>query len=218
VLAVELGRLGSVNYVRDLAAPSRRCCAAAIAIGLARAKAWRMPEEGVMANVQLGSFNVDAWEDALARVPGTEAARRRAPARRADAGAAWATCRRCWPCARRTSAPKGAPAQRGGGRLARRPRLARQRRCRRTERLLEYRQPQNTGAGRCHARLARLNIAASAASHVETCWNSSREHPGAGRGGRRFELKGRKLGRLEIDAINRGAGRWRAKAACASGA
>jgi hypothetical protein len=33
-----------------------------------------------------------------------------------------------------------------------------------------------------------------------------------------FELKGRKLGRLEIDAVNRGAVQWRAKAACASGA
>ena len=33
-----------------------------------------------------------------------------------------------------------------------------------------------------------------------------------------FELKGRKLGRLEIDAVNRGPGRSRARAASASGA
>jgi uncharacterized protein YhdP len=72
---------------------------------------------------------------------------------------------------------------------------------------LEYRQPQNNGAGRVHARLARLNIAASAASHVENLLEQQPASiPALDVVVDEFELKGRKLGRLDIDAINRGPG------------
>jgi uncharacterized protein YhdP len=72
---------------------------------------------------------------------------------------------------------------------------------------VEYRQPQGGGAGRVHARLARLGIAASAATQVE---NLLDQQPGSIPAldivVDDFELKGRKLGRLEIDAVNRGPG------------
>jgi uncharacterized protein YhdP len=72
---------------------------------------------------------------------------------------------------------------------------------------IEYRQPQNTGAGRLHARLARLNMAASAASEVERLLEEQPGNiPALDVVVDDFELKGRKLGRLEIDAVNRGPG------------
>jgi uncharacterized protein YhdP len=73
-LSVELGRLGTVIYVRDLAGPAPQVLRGSIALGLGPGESVTMPAEGVMANVQLGSFNVDAWEDALARISGTETA------------------------------------------------------------------------------------------------------------------------------------------------
>jgi uncharacterized protein YhdP len=71
---------------------------------------------------------------------------------------------------------------------------------------LEYRQPSGSGPGRVYARLARLGIAASTASQVESFL---RDQPGSIPAldivVDEFELRGKKLGRLEIEAVNRGA-------------
>jgi uncharacterized protein YhdP len=71
---------------------------------------------------------------------------------------------------------------------------------------LEYRQPQGTGAGRVYARLARLNMAAAAANEVEELLDQQSAIPALDIIVDDFELKGRRLGRLEIEAVNRGAG------------
>ena len=212
-LAVELGRIGSVHYVRDLNGGEPQVVRGTIALGLAAGENVAMPAEGVMANIQLGDFNVDAWEDALARASGAPPA---------------------------AAAPVGAPVPRGervnAGGMSYLPTVlavrARQLSAEghtlhnvvvggsRDERLwranveadelngyVEYRQPQGGGAGRVHARLARLGIAASAATQVE---NLLDQQPGSIPAldivVDDFELKGRKLGRLEIDAVNRGPG------------
>ncbi|MBA2672786.1 AsmA-like C-terminal region-containing protein, partial [Ramlibacter sp.] len=71
---------------------------------------------------------------------------------------------------------------------------------------LEYRQPSGAEQGRVHARLARLNIAAQAAREVETLLDQQPANiPALDIVVNDFELKGKKLGRLEIDAVNRGA-------------
>jgi uncharacterized protein YhdP len=76
---------------------------------------------------------------------------------------------------------------------------------------LEYRQPSGTGNGRLLARLARLSIAAAAASDVETLLDEQPASiPALDIVVDDFELRGKKLGRLEIDAVNRGVGsEWR---------
>jgi uncharacterized protein YhdP len=57
-----------------------------------------------------------------------------------------------------------------------------------------------------HARLARLSIAAAAASEVESLLEQQPERlPALDIVVDEFELRGKKLGRLEIDAVNRGA-------------
>jgi uncharacterized protein YhdP len=71
----------------------------------------------------------------------------------------------------------------------------------------EYRQPTGSGAGRVYARLARLAVGASAATQVETLLDEQPESlPALDIVVDDFELKGKKLGHLEIDAVNRGAG------------
>jgi uncharacterized protein YhdP len=71
---------------------------------------------------------------------------------------------------------------------------------------VEYRQPAGAGAGRLHARLARLAIAASAAKEVEALLQQPEKLPALDITVEDFDLRGKKLGRLEIDAVNRGPG------------
>jgi uncharacterized protein YhdP len=72
---------------------------------------------------------------------------------------------------------------------------------------VEYRQPAGAGAGRLHARLARLAIAASAAREVEALLHEQPDRlPALDIVVDDFDLRGKKLGRLEIEAVNRGAG------------
>lgn len=215
-LSVEVGRLGSASFVRDLSGPEPRVQRGSIAVGLAPGESVAMPAEGVTANLQLGNLDVDTWEEALTRAAGV------APAPAASAS----------PSPSEPARPDTADSA-GTGYLpttlalrAREIRLegyvlrnvvvggSRDGRIWRANvdadelnGYLEYRQPQNAGAGRLHARLARLNMAASAANDVE---NLLEQQPGSIPAldvvVEDFELKGRKLGRLEIDAVNRGPG------------
>ena len=71
---------------------------------------------------------------------------------------------------------------------------------------VEYRQPAAAAAGRVYARLARLTVAAAAASDVESLLDEQPTNiPTLDIVVDDFELRGKKLGRLEIDAVNRGA-------------
>jgi len=72
---------------------------------------------------------------------------------------------------------------------------------------LEYRQPSDAGAGRVHARLARLTIAPGAVSDVEALLDEQPASiPALDIVVEDFELRGKRLGRVEVEAINRGPG------------
>ncbi|MET0312349.1 MAG: AsmA-like C-terminal region-containing protein, partial [Burkholderiaceae bacterium] len=72
---------------------------------------------------------------------------------------------------------------------------------------MEYRQPQAAGAGLVYARLARLNIAAAAAGDVEALLEQQPDSiPALDIVVDDLELRGKRFGRVEIDAANRGAG------------
>jgi uncharacterized protein YhdP len=71
----------------------------------------------------------------------------------------------------------------------------------------EYRQPTGASGGRLYARLARLTIAQSTAQAVESLLDEQPASiPALDIVVDDFELRGKKLGRLEIDAINVGGG------------
>jgi uncharacterized protein YhdP len=78
---------------------------------------------------------------------------------------------------------------------------------------IEYRQPSAGNAGRVYARLARLSLAASAVSDIEaTLEEQPTAIPALDIVVEDFELRGRKFGRVEIEALNResaGVREWR---------
>jgi len=209
MLSVELGRLGSVNFVRDLSGAEPQLLRGAIAVGLVPGETVVLPDQGVTANVNLGQFDVDAWEDALARAAGPETAPVATgpvqPAR--DLGASQSYLPTVIALRARELSVEGRTLHDvvvGGSRDGRIWRANIE--ARELDGYVEYRQPQSTGAGRVYARLARLNMAASAATEVEELLDQQSAIPALDVIVDDFELKGRKLGRLEIEAANRGAG------------
>ncbi|HSV78234.1 MAG TPA: YhdP family protein [Ramlibacter sp.] len=209
LLAVDFGRLGGVSYVRELRpGQDPQVLRGAIAVGLGADESVVMPAEGVTANLQLGAVDIDAWEHALERVAGSEAAAS-APAA-GDAAAApgsgylptaLAIRARQLSAEGRTLHNVVVGGSRDGGTW--RANVSADE----LNGYLEYRPSQNAGAGRLHARLARLNVAAAAAQQVESLLEQQATSlPALDVVVEDFELKGRKLGRLEIDAVNRGAG------------
>jgi uncharacterized protein YhdP len=68
---------------------------------------------------------------------------------------------------------------------------------------VEYRQPNDTGTGRLYARLARLTIGPSTAQEVESLLEEQPASiPALDIVVEDFDLRGKKLGRVEIDAVN----------------
>ncbi|MBC5782819.1 TIGR02099 family protein [Ramlibacter sp. USB13] len=209
-LSVEIGRVAAVHFVRDVAGAEAQVLRGSIAVGLPPGEAVTLPTEGVLASVQLGRFDVDAWQDALARVAGSDAARGGGggSALRTDASAGAGYLPTMIALRAKELAIEGRQLHNvvvGGSRDGRVWRANVD--ADELSGYLEYRQPQNLGAGRLYARLARLNVAASAASDVESLLEQQASSiPTLDVVVDDFELKGRKLGRLEIDAVNRGPG------------
>lgn len=213
LLSVEVGRLASIQYLRDVSTPEGQVLRGAVAVGLPPGETLPLPAEGVMANVQLGNVDVDAWQETIARVAGEAApapAASAAPATppRAEGAATMGYLPTVIALRAKQLALEGHTLRNvvvGGSREGRIWRANVD-----AEELngyIEYRQPQNTGAGRVHARLARLSLAASAASNVENLLEQQAASiPALDVVVEDFELKGRKLGKLEIDAVNRGPG------------
>lgn len=208
-LTLELGRVLAVQFLRDLSGAEPQILRGAIAVGLAAGETVLMPEQGVTANVQLARLDIDAWEEALARASGTAAPAASAPApARGESVAALPFMPSVFALRAREVVIEGRTIRNvvvGGSRDGRMWRANVD-----ADDLggyVEYRQPQGAGAGRLYARLARLRIAEAAATDVEELLEQQPGRiPALDIVVEEFELKGRKLGRLEIDAINRGPG------------
>jgi uncharacterized protein (TIGR02099 family) len=204
LLSVELGRLASVQFLRDLATPQGRVLRGSVAVGLGPGETVAMPESGVTANVQLAGFDVDAWEDALARGAGASGA----AALRGEEAPGLSYLPNVLAVRAKELKVEGRTLHNvvvGGSRDGRTWRVNVD--AAELNGYIEYRQPQNTGAGRVQARLARLSIGAAEANEVEALLEQQPASiPSLDVVVDEFELKGRKLGRLEIDALNRGAG------------
>jgi uncharacterized protein (TIGR02099 family) len=207
-LVMDLGRVGSVTYVRDLSGAEPRVLRGAIAIGLTPDEAAPLPVEGVVANINLGSVDVDAWGAVFAQAAGTGSAE---PDPAAPSLAQSTVARAYLP----TSVALRARELRAGGRLLHQVVLggAREGQLWRANLdadelngYVEYRQPAGAGAGRVYARLSRLTLAPASAKEVESLLD---DQPGSIPALdvviEDLELRGRKLGRVEIDAVNRAA-------------
>ncbi len=200
-LSFDLARVGSVQYVRDLAGGEARVSRGSIGIGLAPGETASLPDKGVFANINVGKLDMGALQslagDAIGASTGTEAAERpddtsllaylptRIAVRAQQLGIAGRTLHNVVLGGTRD------------GTLWRANIDA-------TE-LSGYAEYSHTQAGRLYARLARLKIAPSEATQVETLLD---EQPGTLPAldivVDDFELFGKRLGRAEIDAVNRG--------------
>jgi uncharacterized protein (TIGR02099 family) len=210
-VTIELGRLASVAYVRELSDGPARVLRGAIGIGLAPGESAPLPAEGVAANINLGQLNVDAWKEALTRPAGAPAPF--APAGPANGRAAADDGMQAY--LPNVMAVRAAELTLGGRTLqnvvvggAREGVLWRANLdARQLNGYVEYRQSSDAGPGRVHARLARLTIAPAAASEVETLLDEQPATiPALDIVVDDLELRGKKLGRVEIEAINRAAG------------
>jgi uncharacterized protein (TIGR02099 family) len=205
-LTLEMGRLAAVTYVRDVSGPEPRVLRGAIAVGLQAGESAPMPEQGVYANINFAQFNLDAWESLLAAPPAQGAT---------GAAAIPAYVQGYLP----TTAVLRAREFTVGGRTLQNVLLGGSREglvwranvdATQLNGYLEYRQPWGSSMGRLQARLARLSIAAATASEVETLLDEQPASiPALDIVVEDFELRGKKLGRLEIDAVNRGGSEWR---------
>ncbi len=204
-LTFEMGRIATAVYVRDLSGPEPRAIRGSIGVGLAPGEAPSLPEQGVIANINLGALNVDAWEAVLARASGGDAAALRAPA----GGAASSYLPTVMAVRAKELTAEGRTLHNvvlGGSRDGGVWRANAE--ATELNGYLEYRQSSSgLGGGRLHARLARLSLAASDAKQVESLLDEQPEIlPAVDVVVENFELRGKNLGRLEIDAVNRGAG------------
>ncbi|MCP5263517.1 MAG: TIGR02099 family protein [Rhodoferax sp.] len=198
-LLLELGRVVSVRYQRDTSGAQPRVLRGAIVVGPGDADAAALPRDGVTALVRVDTVDVDAWERLAAQVVGD------GPASGGPAGAA----QPYWP----TSVAVRAGSFTAGGRtlsdlVAGGSRDGAVWRVNLDARELngyaEYRPPANQGAGRLYARLSRLTLAPSVASDVESLLDEQPQSiPALDIVVEELDLRGRKLGRVEVDAVNR---------------
>jgi uncharacterized protein (TIGR02099 family) len=203
-VSAELGRLASITYIRDISGSEPVVVRGSIAAGLAPGESVQLPEQGVAANINFARLDVDAWQAALGRAtaPGSGAAPRTVAA---DTAAAYlpttiAVRARELTVQGRTLHDVVVGGSRDGA-VWRANIDARE-----LNGFAEYRQSSGSGAGRLYARLARLAVGATAASQVENLLDEQPETlPALDIVVDDFELKGKKLGHLEIDAVNRGA-------------
>nr|WP_232062233.1 YhdP family protein [Variovorax sp. PBS-H4] len=203
-LSIELARVGSAFYVRDISGSDARVLRGGIAIGLSPGESANPPEHGVLANIQLARVDVPAWQALFGDATGKPAQATES----GDDGSAYLP----------TIVALRAQELAVGGRTLHNVVLGGTREgalwhanVDATE-LSGYAEYRSAQSGRLYARLARLKIAPSTANAVESLLD---EQPGTLPAldivVDDFELLGRRLGRAEIDAVNRGgAGReWR---------
>ncbi len=199
-LTLDIGRLASLAYVRDLSGPEPRVLRGSLGIGLTAQESVPMPDEGVAANISLSTADLDVWSTVLTQATGTSLADN--PSNSVSSTYMPSTvalrARELALGGRRFSNVVVGASREGS--LWRANLDASE-----LNGYLEYRAPSATGAGRVYARLARLTIAANAASEVEALLNEQPASvPALDIAVEDFELRGKHLGRVEIEAVNRG--------------
>ena len=209
-LSVSIGQVAAISYLRDVSGAVPRVLRGSIGIGLGPDEAVPSPAAGVGAHINLARVDLDAWEEVFSPAAGSAAA---SP----TAG----------PVASLVAAPAAALGYLPNVLAIRAGELKIQERtlhqvvvganrdgpnwrasidAAELGGYLEFRQPGAQGAGLVFARLARLSLAASEASEVEALLDEPPASiPALDIVVDDFELHGKKLGRVEIEAVNRGA-------------
>ena len=73
-MTLDVGRVASMLYVRELSAAEPRVLRGSIAVGLTAAESAPLPDDGVVANINLAALDLDAWSTLLSHTTGTSVA------------------------------------------------------------------------------------------------------------------------------------------------
>lgn len=205
-LALEVGRMVSLVYQRDLSARVPKVLRGSIAVGLAADESVVMPLSGVGANLNLATLDVDAWRTVLTQVAGLASTDAAVPHLQGQADAALGYLP--------SSFAVRAQELRVGGRKLNQLVIGGSREgtvwranldARQLNGYLEYRPSSDAEAGRLYARLSRLVIEPSAVTEVENLLGEQPASiPALDIVVDDFELRGKRLGRVEVEALNRG--------------
>ena len=203
-LLFSAGNVVAVQYVRDISTAQARVLRGSIAVGLDPSESAPLPEAGVAANIKLDNFNVDAWEKVFSSTVGSSPA-----AVSAAATVAAQQVQGYLPNQIAIRAKELLVSGRklnnlviGGTRDG--PTWRANLDATELNGYLEFRQPGSTNAGRIFARLSRLNLGQSTVSDVENILDGQPASiPALDVVVDDMELRGKKLGRIEIDAVNR---------------
>ena len=212
-LDLSLGSVVRLRYVRDVSGEQPRVLRGAIALGAGAVDSTAVPERGVAASVNLPRLDVDAWQ---ALAGGAASTTTPAPAAGTPAAGADAATelQPYLPTALslRTGELKFQGRQltqvvASGTREAAIWRADVE--ASEMAGKVEYRQPSGRGGARVLARLTRLRLAPGAAAEVENLLSPKPQQPADIPAldivVDDFELRGKKLGRVEIEAVNRSA-------------
>ncbi len=217
-LALTLGHsasVASVVYVRDVSGSEPRVIRGSISVGLEPGESTPMPENGVAANISLATVDLDAWEKVLSRsVAGAVASTAPSTASAASAGSSSVFSGASLAYLPTQLAIRAKELQIEGRKLhnvvvgGTREELDWRVNIDATELngYVQFRQPRGGEAGLVYARLSRLNLGQSSANDVENILDEQPANiPALDIVVDDMELRGKKLGRVEIEAINRGA-------------
>ena len=215
-LHLEVGRIASVTYVRDVSGADARVLRGGIATGLAADESAPVPDEGVVANLNMATIDLDAWAAVLSQAAGERltgdvpdtavtSATLASPATASMAQSYLPTSIAIRARELTFGGRKLNNVVVGGSRdgLTWRANVS----AAELNGYAEYRQGSGSNAGRVFARLARLTLASDSAKVVENFLDEQPVSiPALDIVVDDFELRGKRLGRVEIEAINRGAG------------
>jgi uncharacterized protein (TIGR02099 family) len=201
-LQLDLGKLVNASYVRDISGADARVLRGAIALGLSANEAAPLPAEGVAANLSLNQLDLDAW--------GAVASHLAAPANAAPGPAQEALVQSYLP----TSVALRARELLVSGRKFNQVLLGGVRdglvwrgNVEATELggYVEYRQSSGVAPGRVYARLSHLVLGPSSQQDMDTLLDQQPATiPALDVVVDDMELRGKKLGRVDIQAVNLG--------------
>ena len=209
-LVLSAGRIASVQYVRDVSGPEPRVLRGAMAVGLEAGESAPMPDKGVAANINLANVNLDAWEKVFSSTVDGGTLSAAQPAAQASASALAQTYLPTQIAIRAkellVGGRKFSQVVVGGTREGQTWRANMD--ATELNGYFEFRQAGAGGAERVLARLSRLSLGQSTASEVESLLEEQPANiPALDIVVDDMELRGKKLGRIEIDAVNRNASR-----------
>ncbi len=212
-IQLELGRIASAHYLRDLSGPAPVVLRGSLSLGTTGVQNQPLPDAGVLATVALQQLSVDAWQALWAEAAGTRSA---SVTSAGSSATAPPTARPTLSAGLQSYGPTRFTLQTGtltaDGRSLHQV-VAGGTRDDLTWRVnvdarelsghLAYRQATEEQPGQLYARLARLNLPPSSVVEVEALLEAPPVNlPALDIVVEQLELRGKKLGRVEIEAVN----------------